>query len=60
MAKNFRIFATKRKMDYVSPNLEIGTVPAPINGAASIQKLLFEPSDYHIKMTYKIIFGMNS
>ena len=51
MAKNFRIFATKRKMDYVSPNLEIGTVPAPINGAACIQKLLFEPSDYHVKMT---------
>ena len=27
------------------------TVPAPINGAACIQKLFFDPSDYHIKMT---------
>ena len=32
-------------------NHDIATVPAPINGAACIQKLLFEPSDYHVKMT---------
>ena len=27
------------------------TVPAPLLGAASIQKKIFWPSDYHIKST---------
>ena len=27
------------------------TVPAPINGEAYIQKLFFDPSDYHMEMT---------
>ena len=29
----------------------VGTVPAPLDGAACIQKLFFQPSDYHIKST---------
>ena len=27
------------------------TIPVPLNGAACIQKLFFEPSDYHLKIT---------
>ena len=30
---------------------EVHTVPAPLLGAASIQKKIFWPSDYHIKST---------
>ena len=30
-------------------SLIVSTVPAPLNGAACIKKLLFVPSDYHIK-----------
>ena len=29
---------------------KVCTVPAPINGAACIQKLFVDPSDYHIKI----------
>ena len=36
----------------------MNTVPAPLNGAACIQKLLFEPSDHCINDT-KTTLGMN-
>ena len=32
-------------------NILTVTVSAPINGTACIQKLLFEPPDYHIELT---------
>ena len=42
---------SEKKENFVANLSFVSTVPAPIDGAACIQKLFFEPSDYHIKIT---------
>ena len=45
-------FPISSYVEYIShSSTRLHTVPAPINGAVCIQKLCFDPSDYHIKIT---------